>query len=100
MSLPRVYACSVIDLGTLAGLYEHQHALLAYCLACDRWRPLDLADLVRRGLGNRRLPITVRCRQCGKPGKLQVRPPMPTRSPNGWIEPPFRAADRVDAAAP
>ncbi len=77
----------MIDLGTLAGLHRHQHQLAAYCPACDRWVVLDLAALVATGVGERRLPIKVRCQVCGEVGRLQVRPPVPTRGPGGWMEP-------------
>jgi len=76
----------VIDLSTLAGLLEHDHALAAYCLHCDRWHLLPLAGMVAAGHGARRLPIRVRCRACGEVGQLQVRPPVPTRGPGGWME--------------
>jgi hypothetical protein len=78
----------MIDLGTLAGLHRHQHQLAAYCPRCDRWEELDLSAMVDAGLGERRLPIKVRCQLCGGPGRLQVRPPVPTRGPGGWMEPP------------
>lgn len=61
----------MIDLGTVAGLYEHEHELAAFCPVCDRWAVLDLADMVRRGEGARRLPLRVRCRWCGAAGVLQ-----------------------------
>lgn len=76
----------MIDLGTLAGLLEHEHQLAAYCLRCDRWRVLPLAELVAAGHGARRLPLVVRCQSCGEAGRLQVRPPVPTRGPGGWME--------------
>ena len=76
----------MIDLGSIGGLYERQHELHAHCLHCDRWSVLDLAGMVRRGQGSRRLPITVRCRVCGEVGTLQVRPPMPAwTNSNGWM---------------
>jgi hypothetical protein len=79
----------MIDLGTLAGLLEHDHELRAYCAQCDRWAVVPLALLVAQGKGALRLPITVRCRDCGEPGQLQVRPPMPTwTNTNGWIQAP------------
>ena len=77
----------MIDLGSLAGLHRHQHELHAYCPSCARWREIPLAELVAAGLGERRLPLKVRCRVCGKLGRLQVRPPSPTRGPGGWMEP-------------
>jgi len=77
----------MIDLGILADLLEHRHRVDAYCPRCDRWAQLDLATLVAAGHGSRRLPLPVRCRACGELGRLQVRPPVPTRGPGGWMEP-------------
>lgn len=76
----------MIDLGTLAGLLEHEHGLDGYCQRCDRWSALPLAELVAQGKGSLRLPIAVRCRDCGERGRLQVRPPVPTRGQGGWME--------------
>ena len=76
----------MIDLGTLDGLYRHRHELHAYCLRCDCWRVLPLATMVAGGMGARRLPLTVRCRDCGEAGQLQVRAPMPAHpQAAGWI---------------
>jgi ribosomal protein L37E len=75
----------MIDLGCIAGLYEREHELHAYCSRCDRWHTLDLARMVREGKGSVRLPVRVRCRRCGEVGQLQVRPPMPARGSVGWI---------------
>ena len=76
----------MIDLGTLAGLHEHRHRLDAYCKRCDRWAELPLGKLVARGQGARRLPLPVCCVLCGEVGRLQVRPPVPTRPDSvGWI---------------
>jgi hypothetical protein len=77
----------MIDVGTLVGLLEHHHRLDAYCPRCDRWHVLPLAEIVSAGHGSRRLTIAVRCQDCGSPGQLQVRPPVPTRGPGGWMEP-------------
>ena len=77
----------MIDLGTRAGLHEHDHQLATYCPRCDCWRVLPLADLVAACHGSRRLPLRVRCRDCGEVGQLQVRPPMPMRGLGGWMEP-------------
>jgi hypothetical protein len=77
----------MIDLGTLAGLLEHRHALAAYCPRCDRWAELDLGAMVAAGHSGHRLPIRVRCRGCGDVGRLQVRPPAPTRAVSvGWVQ--------------
>lgn len=78
----------MIDLGSIDGLYRHQHELHVYCARCDRWAQLPLAQLVADGYGERRLPLRVRCRRCDAAGKLQVRPPMLARSSTGWISPP------------
>ena len=89
LSEPLVYAVRMIDLGTLAGLREHGHELHAYCLACDRWAAVDLDALIGAGYGERRLPITARCRVCREPGQLQVRPPVPAwTNTNGWMAVP------------
>jgi len=75
----------MIDLGSTAGLHEHDHQLAAYCPSCDRWVVLDLAAMISAGQGERRLPLRVRCQTCGEIGRLQVRPPIPTYSnPHGW----------------
>jgi len=78
----------MIDLGSIAGLHQHGHQLAAYCPRCDAWRVLPLAETVAQGKGALRLPLWVRCRDCGEVGRLQVRPPVPTRGPGGWITPP------------
>jgi len=77
----------MLDLGTLAVMFEHRHDFAAYCPRCDRWQTLPLAELIAAGQGSRRLPLAVRCRDCGEPGRLQVRPPVPTRGPGGCMEP-------------
>lgn len=88
LSLRPAHHRPMIDLGTISGLLEHDHELHAYCPHCQRWRVLNLEAMVRSGRGLQRLPFTVRCRDCGQIGQLQVRPPTPTRSTTGWITPP------------
>ncbi len=81
----------MIDLGTVAGLHARRHELHAYCPHCDRWHALDLGRLVDAGWGPRRLPLGVRCRDCGRPGRVQVRPPCPLRSrAAGWASSAWR----------
>lgn len=83
-----LYARGMIDLGSIAGLHAHNHQLHAYCPTCDRWATLPLVDMIAAGQGSRRLPFTVRCRWCGAVGRLQVRPPVPTRVGTvGWAMP-------------
>ena len=77
----------MIDLGSIAGLLNHEHELHAYCHSCNRWSVLPLANLVAQGRGSLRLPFTVRCRVCGETGRLQVRPPVPSHPRAvGWME--------------
>ena len=81
----------MIDRGEPADLLEHHHRLDAYCLRCDRWAEIGLAAMVAADLGDRRLPLRVRCRQCGEVGRLQVRPPVPNRPASvGWFSVPTR----------
>jgi RNase P subunit RPR2 len=88
VSLPQRYAVRMIDLGSIAGLHAHRHELHAYCHRCDRWRVLPLERMVAEGKGSLRLPLRVTCRDCGKVGQLQVRPPMPAYPrANGWVQP-------------
>lgn len=76
----------MIDLGSIEGLYTHDHQLAAYCPRCDAWRLLPLAEMVAQGKGSLHLPLRVRCRDCGEVGQLQVSPPVPQwRNSNGWI---------------
>jgi len=51
----------------------------------DRWRVLPLGEWVSQGNGSLRLPLRIRCRDCGEPGQLQVRPPMPQFQGATWI---------------
>ena len=47
---------------------------------------LPLAVMVAPGKGSLRLPLRVRRRACGELGRLQVRPPAPTRAGSvGWV---------------
>jgi RNase P subunit RPR2 len=78
----------MIDLGTIAGLFEHEHKLAPYCPRCERWSVLPLTVLVGQGQGSLSLPIRAHCRDCGEVGRLQVRPPVPTQGHGGWGESP------------
>jgi DNA-directed RNA polymerase subunit RPC12/RpoP len=78
----------MIDLGSIAGLRDHDHELHGYCARCERWNRINLDWLVQIGQGEQRLPIRVRCRMCGERGMVQVRSPMPVwGNQNGWIMP-------------
>ena len=94
---PTALRSRMIDLGTLASLHEHRHRLDAYCPRCNRWRKLPLAELVAQGHGARRLPLYVRCRDCGEVARLQVRAPAPTRGSGGRMKPRSEAGDALEA---
>jgi len=49
MSQPDATVHRMIDLGSLAGLHEHDHSLAADCRRCDAWRVLPLAIRFRIG---------------------------------------------------
>jgi len=83
------YPRPMIDLGTLAGLLEHRHRLDAYCPRCNHWAQLDLTSMIDAGLCEPRPPLRVRCQDCTEVGRLQVRPPVPTRGTGGLMEPPL-----------
>jgi len=79
----------MLDLCTFAGVVEHDHTLAPCRPKCYRWAEIDLPAMVTAGLGDRRLPIKVRCRACGELGRVQVRPPVPTRVRSvGWARIP------------
>ena len=81
----------MIDLGTIAGLFDHDHDLRAHRPRCDRWAALPLAELVRQGKGSLRLAIAVKCTQGGEVGRLLIRPPIPVHPrANGWMAPIVR----------
>jgi hypothetical protein len=91
------YDRAMIDLGSIAGLYEHEHELRAYCPRCS----VRVRSIAKRcsqpcwfrfstpshiGKGDTQLPLTVRCRECGEVGRVQVRPIMPAwTNSNGWM---------------
>lgn len=57
----RVYLRPMLDLGTLAGLLEHDHQLAAYCPRCHRWRAIDIGMRERGtgGLDSNRIGLSV-----------------------------------------
>jgi len=80
VSLADQYGMTMIDLGSITGPHSHDHQLHAYCHTCDRCATLPVADMIAAGQGSHRLPFTVRCSWCGAVGRLQLRPPVPTRA--------------------
>lgn len=66
----------MIVLDTFAALLECDHALAAFCPACQRWSDLDLARLVASGRGGETfIGRRPRCQVCGSLGLWQLRPP-------------------------
>jgi len=63
--------------------------LVSQCWTEARIGAPPITESVAAGHGDRRLPIRVWCKDCGEAGQLQVRPPMPTRSPTGSIQSPY-----------
>lgn len=55
----------MIDLGSIAGLREHDHGPDAYCPSCDQWVSLDLAAMISAGHRALRLPVRVLCQVVG-----------------------------------
>jgi hypothetical protein len=49
---PQSYPHTTIDLGSIAGLLEHEHKLAANCPKCCRWSVLPLAEMVSQGKGS------------------------------------------------
>lgn len=74
----------MIRLDTIRALHDYGHELHCYCPACDRWGVLDLAALVAAGRGGACIiGWRPRCSRCGRPGRLQVRPPCLRPGPSG-----------------
>ena len=67
-----------VVLDTPRALYEHDHQIAAHCPPCERWSTLGLLDFVRMGQAEVTLnQLSLRCRRCGQPGSIQIRPPHP-----------------------
>jgi hypothetical protein len=58
---------------TLERLREREHQLHAYCHLCDRWRVLNLDDMLQQWRGLACAPDEVPCTACGQMGILKVR---------------------------
>lgn len=78
-SLRHAHAMQRIDLSTFAGHLNRYHRLDCYCPGCKRLASCNLAELVRNGLGDRKIcECRPGCRICGERGQWQVWPTMPT----------------------
>ena len=58
---------------TIERLPERTHQLHAYCHVCDRWKLLNLDDMLARWRGLEQPPTEVQCSDCGHFGRLRVR---------------------------
>jgi phage terminase large subunit GpA-like protein len=58
---------------TIERLHERTHQLHAYCPVCDRWKLLNLDDMLARWHGLEQPPTEVQCSDCGHFGLLRVR---------------------------
>jgi hypothetical protein len=58
---------------TIERLRDREHQLHAYCHLCDRWRVLNLDDMLRQWHGMASAPHEVQCSACGQMGILKVR---------------------------
>jgi hypothetical protein len=81
----RLLAKAGINIASAAQFARYHHKAGVYCPQCQRWADLKLHELVMRGLGDRPLvSLPLRCRECGAPGELQVRPPAPAWGGATW----------------
>ena len=65
---------------TLERLREREHELHAYCHLCDRWRVLNLDDMLQQWRGLECVPEEVPCTACGQMGILKARRRVARRS--------------------
>lgn len=51
------------------------YEVTVYCVPCDRQVVLDLAQMIRRGMGDRKMVgLRLVCQACGRPGQAIVNP--------------------------
>jgi hypothetical protein len=66
-----------VTLDTIAALHRYGHGMRAICPRCRRDVMLDLAEMIRRGLGERAVVgMRLRCSNCGSVGQGQLRVPL------------------------
>lgn len=58
---------------TVERLRDREHLLHAYCHVCDRWRVLNLEEMLQQWSGMVSAPDEVQCTTCGHLGLLKVR---------------------------
>ena len=74
-----------ISIRTVQELIGNRHTAGIYCPDCAQWADMDLRGLVALGLGDRPVAtLSLRCRDCGTPAHLHVRPPVPQWAGASW----------------
>ena len=58
---------------TIEQLQSREHQLHAYCPACDRWKVLNLDEMLTLWRALEHAPTEVQCTECGHFGLLRVR---------------------------
>lgn len=91
------------SLDTIGLILAREHELVATCRPCGRSAALDLAAIIaRRGADWPRSRVAARCKVCGQPAPVSLRPirPQPDQRQHGDRPIPFifqaRASDMVD----
>jgi len=70
--------CRPVTIVTLEDCLRYHHQVSVFCPRCRHWAELNVARLCARGRGTRPLAsLRARCRLCGAPGEVQVKPPAP-----------------------
>ena len=65
----------LIQIKTLRDLYENGFILETHCIACLRFVPVDLEEMITEGKGDRSyIGKKPTCRKCGQKGEWQIRP--------------------------
>lgn len=77
--LPNHREMKSIQLNTPRRLYQHDHKIAVYCPDCDRWKELEIDQIMATGKADKGLPdLSFRCGGCGGSGEMQIRTPAPT----------------------
>jgi hypothetical protein len=65
----------LIQIKTLRDLYENDLVLETHCIACLRFVPVDLEQMIAEGKGDGSyIGKKPSCRKCGQKGEWQIRP--------------------------
>ena len=65
----------LIQIKTLRDLHENGLILETHCMACLRFEPVDLEEMIAEGKGDRSyIGKKPTCLRCGQKGDFQIRP--------------------------